>query len=115
MKINNIIVSLLMITFLVACESDKNPHDHPELKTGKQLYDFHCAACHGENGTGNFLSGIPANRNTQLTIDQIIKRVLAKEPGDSKRKMPVFPEMSQEEAHKIAAYLLELKRKEPPK
>jgi len=98
---------LLLLTLILAgCSADE--HDHPQLVSGKQLYDYHCAGCHREDGSGLFLKGVPANRDTDLSAWQIIHKVKEGEQGDS--RMPVFARMPQEEATRIAVYLKQLGR-----
>lgn len=98
---------LLFLTLILAgCSADE--HDHPQLKTGKQLYDYHCAGCHREDGSGLFLKGVPANRDTDLSAWQIMHKVKEGEEGDT--RMPVFARMPEQEATRIALYLKELGR-----
>lgn len=80
-------------------------HNHPELTTGKQFFEYHCSECHGNSGKGIFLKGIPSSRDTALSATQIVHK-LRKEPGD---KMPVFAKMPEAEAIEIALYLQQLK------
>ncbi|MFQ5329344.1 MAG: c-type cytochrome [Thermodesulfobacteriota bacterium] len=100
-----IVISLLL---LLAGGCEKDVHDHPKLTTGKQLFEHHCAPCHGKEGEGAFLEGIPANRDTQLDFRQIAHKIKA--GGSTKSKMPVFKKMGDTEAAKIAQYLESLKR-----
>ncbi len=94
---------IFCIVFLVGCNYDV--HNHPELVTGQQLFEYHCARCHKETGTGNFLKGIRPNKGTRLTIYQIAQKIYVEEETS---KMPSFPNMSAKEAAKIASYLKEL-------
>jgi len=98
----------MCLLFLLAGGCEKDVHDHPKLTTGKQLFEYHCAPCHGREGKGDFLKGIPANRETQLDFRQIAHKIRA--GGAKKSKMPVFKTMSDGEAEKIAQYLESLKR-----
>ncbi len=97
---------LLCWCFLMfsGCSHDK--HDHPDLRTGKQLFDYHCAECHKKTGKGQFLKGIPANKGTALSAGQVSHKVKFNDGAQS--KMPSFPEMSNFEAQKIASYLKKL-------
>ena len=92
---------LLSIPLITACSRDN--HDHPELTTGKQLFDHHCAECHGPDGKGLFLKGAPANMPTKLSSYQIIHKLKSGEEGNS--RMPVFDNMSDTEARRITTYL----------
>lgn len=101
-------IMMLMSAFLLeAC--NKEQHKHPELRAGKALYNYHCAACHKENGTGMFLKGIPANIATDKNQTEIILHI-KKGSQSSKSQMPAFSDMPDGEAYKIANYLLQLKR-----
>lgn len=102
------ILSLLLLTFaLVGCSTDQ--HDHPDLISGQQLYEYHCASCHKADGTGIFLKGVPANRDTDLSVWQIIHKVQV--GSEEKSAMPSFEKMPQQEASKIAVYLKQLGHK----
>lgn len=75
----------------------------PELTTGKELFEFHCAGCHHNAGNGNFLAGIPANKETKLTSTQIVEFIRGRHREGS--DMPVWKDMPTAEAWKIATYL----------
>ena len=97
---------LSALVFLVSCSRDV--HDHPKLTTGKQFFEHHCANCHGEAGTGNFIKGIPANIVTEKNSRELINKIRAGK--GHKTGMPIFRKMSLVEAQFIARYLLRLKR-----
>ena len=94
-----LIIFLGSLLVVMGCES-KDSHSHPELKTGKELFEYHCAGCHGVDGGGNFLKGVPNNRNTDLS-----PRKIAHEIRKGETTMPNFPNMPRSEARKIAEYL----------
>ena len=96
--------SLLLCILIAGCEKDM--HDHPELTTGKELFEFHCSGCHQSNGMGKFLNGIPKNNNTSLTFSQVVSKITSEDVKSS--KIPIFKKMSKEEASKISAYLKSL-------
>lgn len=97
---------LLLISLLAGCGTDD--HDHPDLHSGKQLYEYHCVGCHKEDGSGLFLKGVPANRDTDLSVWQIVHKV--KKGTEDEGKMPVFVRMPRQEASQIALYLKEIGR-----
>lgn len=102
------ILSLAFVSvavFLSGCSSEDS-HNHPELKTGKQLFEHHCASCHHSAGNGNFLAGVPANRGTSLSNAQIVE--FMRDTHRENSKMPAFNGMPDEEATKIAGYLKSL-------
>ena len=94
---------------LAGCSKNRDHHDHPSLTTGKELFDYHCAECHGEDGTGRLVDRTPANILTRKSAQEIVNYIVS-DTGQG-RKMPVFATMPREEAAKIAAYLIELKNK----
>ncbi len=99
---------LIVIIFITACSKDE--HDHPELQTGEDFFNAHCAGCHKPDGTGLFLKGIPANISTNKNISELILYI--KQGGQSNHsKMPVFKTMPDAEASKIARHLLVLKNR----
>ncbi|MEZ8823734.1 cytochrome c [Vibrio sp. 10N.261.55.A7] len=99
-----LLASIFVLALLSGC--DKDLHDHPHLTTGKQLFEHHCAGCHQKTGQGQFLKGIPANRATALSEEQISHKVTSDDTVGS--KMPSFPNMDEEESAKIASYVKSL-------
>ena len=98
-------VLTVVIAFLLnGC--DKDVHNHPDLVTGKQLFDYHCAGCHADTGKGNFLKGVPPNKNTTMAVWQIAHKVRIE--ANDKRKMPLYSTMSTQEAEMIADYVKQL-------
>ena len=101
------ITIMLLPLFLAACNNDQ--HNHPALKTGKDFFNYHCASCHNEDGSGMFLKGIPANIATSKNKIEIILHI--KEGSHANHaQMPVYSNMPDQEARKIADYLLLLKK-----
>ncbi len=107
-KLSLFIFIIAISIVLSACGQDK--HDHPNLSTGEDYYNAHCAACHKRDGTGLFLKGIPANITTNKNKTDIIFH-LKKGSDDNNTKMPVFANMPDNEAQKIAYYLLQLQKR----
>ena len=105
-KLNYVLICSLISLSLSGCSRDH--HDHPDLTTGEQLFNYHCAECHGEDGTGILFDVMPANILTQKSRQGIIDYITTK--GNHERNMPVFKTMPAAEARKIATYLLKLKR-----
>ena len=109
--------ALLLIVIIAACSRDD--HDHPNLTTGEQLYNHHCAECHGEDGTGKLFDVIPANILTKRSPIEIMNYITT--PVGNERQMPVFKTMPKAEARLITDYLLALReryrtgeRRKPP-
>ena len=106
---NKLLKTFLFVTpliFLQGCSEGVDQHDHPELTTGKELFELHCASCHHNAGNGNFLAGIPANKDTKLSSAQIVDFIRGKHRENS--NMPVWKSMPTAEAVKISNYLKSL-------
>jgi mono/diheme cytochrome c family protein len=95
----------MVLMSLSGCSQDQ--HDHPNLTTGEQQFNYHCAECHGVQGTGKLFDGIPANILTQKSHQEIINYITT-ETGHE-RDMPVFTAMPLDEAKAITDHLLTLK------
>ena len=101
------ILTILVLVLLYGCSEEKS-----QPKTGRELYEYYCAACHGESGAGQFLRGIPPLiqnkflKTLPLTPSQVKHKIQGSEqPG---RKMPSFTNISDNEARLIAHYIREL-------
>jgi mono/diheme cytochrome c family protein len=101
-----LLLAAMILVSVSGCSQDQ--HDHPTLTTGEQLFNYHCAECHGEQGTGNLFDGIPANILTQKNQQAIITYI----PTDTgqERTMPVFSAMPAEEAKIITEHLFTLQK-----
>ena len=97
----------LLVSMLTACAS-YDDHDHPDLKSGEELYNHHCETCHGVDGSGKLVSGTPANILTQRGRDAIVNYITSN--VNPQREMPVFNAMPYAEAIAITNYLLVLQR-----
>ena len=86
--------------------SGKEDHRHPQLATGKQLFDHHCAECHAKSGKGLIWLGVPANVDTQLSREEVARRI--RHGAATEHRMPLFQTMSYSEADWIAGYLVQL-------
>lgn len=101
------VAGVILAAAVLACAPDRDNHDHPNLKTGQELFNYHCAECHGDDGTGKLVDRTPANILTGKDLQEIEDYIIS-DTGRG-RKMPVFASMPRPEAKKIAAYLLVLK------
>jgi mono/diheme cytochrome c family protein len=99
------VICLFVVAGLWGCSRDE--HNHPNLRTGEQLYNHHCAECHGEDGTGHLFDVIPANILTKKSPREIMVYITT--DGHHERKMPVFRTMQVAEARLITEHLLSLK------
>jgi mono/diheme cytochrome c family protein len=96
----------VLITLMNAAGSHADEHNHPELITGKQLFEFHCSTCHQMDGNGNVLAGYPAINHTTLRTWQIRHKIQGEKVEG--RQMPSFQNMSKSEAKLIADYIKSL-------
>jgi mono/diheme cytochrome c family protein len=96
-------VTLMCAGVLFAC-GRHDDHDHSQLKSGADLYNHHCAACHQGSGDGTFLKGVPPVRYTTMTYRQMVHYIQGHgRAGDS--RMPTFSAMPKHEAEAIAIYV----------
>jgi mono/diheme cytochrome c family protein len=102
------ILLLTSIAVLTACNSAHNDHDHPDLVSGKELYEHHRSDCHGQGGQGNLLKGIPSNLFTQFNQSELADLIVQGRKHEG-RNMPVMEKMSNSEARKIVTYLWHLR------
>ena len=96
----------MVVVSLSGCSGDQ--HDHPNLTTGEQLFNYHCGQCHGVQGTGKLVNGIPAIILTNKSPSEITKYITT-ETGHE-RAMPVFNTMPADEAKIITDHLLTLQQ-----
>ena len=89
----------------MSCLAACSEQSLPKNANGKQLFEHYCSECHNKSGKGDFLSGIPANKNTQMTERQIIR--LIRYGKADKPNMPTFSQISQQDATLIAGYLVD--------
>ena len=98
-----VLTGIAWMLLVAGCDRG-GPHDHPQLRTGEQFYTQHCAACHRRSGEGAFLQGIPAIKYTSMKIDQIVGHIRGHGRIED-TQMPVFTDMSNYEAERIAVYV----------
>jgi len=101
----SLLLSAMVALSVFGCSQDQ--HDHPNLTTGEELFNYHCADCHGVQGTGSLFDGMPANILTQKSPEEI-STYITTETGHE-REMPVFKTMPAEEAKAITDHLFTLK------
>jgi len=99
-------VLVVLVITLSACGRDN--HDHSDTLSGKALFELHCASCHGPTGTGSVMLGVPANNDGHLLNVEIRNKIQHGSVKDD--DMPIFHDMSDEEANKIITYINKLAR-----
>lgn len=92
------LLAVLGCVSLTACEEDKN---YPNLRTGKEIYEFHCLKCHGEFGSGMFLKGV----TPEVLINSHTEAVKQKVTEGTAGMMPVFEGMPKGQVAKLASFL----------
>lgn len=98
-----VLTGIVCVLLLTGCDR-VDVHDHPQLKTGEEFYNHHCASCHQRSGDGAFLRGVPAVKYTSMKISEIVDHIWGHgRAGDS--RMPQFSDMSKYEAERIAVYI----------
>ena len=104
MRICAILLAVSQLFTLVGCSEEEEVRP----SRGAELFNTFCAACHGPEGRGKFLRGIPANilsKKSPAEISQLIRRGL-KHPEAT---MPSFPQLTVEEADMVTLYLFKLR------
>jgi len=104
----SVVAAVCLVLVLFACSKYSDDHDHSQLVTGEELFNYHCSACHGKDGTGMLADQTPASILTLRDRDGIVEYITR--PVNPNRKMPVFVNMPPAEAAVIASHLLALKK-----
>jgi len=106
----SLLAGACLLCFTSGCEK-------PELRNGAQLFDYYCAGCHGTDGNGKFLKGVPSLQDRSYSVTRLrsIMRGHRRPRGDDTR-MPVFDDLSAGEVNKIAAHIKrEFKKPDSPR
>ena len=104
-RLNYFLLMGVMVMSVSGCSQDQ--HDHPNLTTGEQLFNHHCAECHGLKGAGTLFDGVPAIILTKKSPGEITAYI-SSETGHE-REMSVFRTMPTDEAQSITDHLFALK------
>jgi mono/diheme cytochrome c family protein len=93
----------VVLSMLAGCgEEETKP------TSGAELFNLYCTGCHGPEGRGKFLRGIPANILTRKSPAEI-SLLIRQGQKHPEATMPSFPQLSQEEADVITIYLFKLR------
>ena len=98
-----ILITALTASLLSGCFNNE-PTDSLD---GEELYSYYCKQCHKKDGSGDPIAGFPANKRTQLLEEQVI--LLIRKGDPARPAMPVFPQLSEEQAAAVVDYLFSLK------
>ncbi len=97
--------ALLLAPIALALLSGCSGEPAADSTDGKVLYNHYCADCHKADGSGSFLEGVPANRETAMSEAQLVRVILHGKA--SMPNMPNFGHLSEEQAKAIAVYVHE--------
>jgi mono/diheme cytochrome c family protein len=101
-RLSSVVLALLLVG---ACVRDGDEHAAGE--SGAAMFRRYCSDCHGTDGAGSFLRGVPSNRSTALSVSEIADRILEDAPAH--REMPSFPKLTRAEALAIATHVDQLR------
>ncbi|MHC4108520.1 MAG: c-type cytochrome [Planctomycetota bacterium] len=122
--------AVAVLVSLAACQNEPNPAPSASLSTtvapgtfGDDLYQAHCAACHGRQGRGDgiartFLGVVPRDfRNESFRYVSTLDGTATHEDlaqtirlGRLAGQMPAAPWLTDEEVDELAGYVRELNR-----
>ena len=83
--------------------------DGEDLERGHQLFDVHCARCHGIGGTGGMGPPLARAKLRRAPDDPSLLAVLG--GGIPGKAMPAFWQLSEGEVAQVAAYVRSLGRR----
>lgn len=99
-------LSLALLTIsalaLTGCERELSPQ---EMTSGEDLYTYYCKDCHAKNGFGAYMENYAGSKPMEA-----YKIILMIKYGYSKGKhsMPVFSQLSEQQADAVAQYVVKL-------
>jgi len=97
----------LLLTFVGINSLLLSACEEPNLEGGRELYGYYCAGCHKDEGTGNFLRGVPEIKQTDLTPHHLTDHILGlKRERAEDSKMPSFDFLKREQAEQISRFLI---------
>ena len=94
---------LLALTGLGLSGCGETPPER--LKKGDELYSYYCRNCHEQQGMGPFLEQLPLTP-ASLQRHEVVLMIKHGYP-QGHRGMPVFPQLSHEQADTLAHYILQ--------
>ncbi|GAA0695973.1 hypothetical protein GCM10009104_24840 [Marinobacterium maritimum] len=94
---------LLTLTGLGLSGCGETPPER--LKEGDELYAYYCRNCHEQKGMGPYLEQLPLTA-TSLKQHEVVLMIKHGYP-QGHRSMPVFPQLSHEQADALALYILQ--------
>ncbi|WP_293264555.1 cytochrome c [Neptunomonas sp.] len=96
------ICSLLIVFITLSGCTEENPL---KLKQGDQLYNYYCKQCHIKSGVGAQYEHLPKDRKKMADYEIIL---MIKHGYSMGHQMPVFTQLSDEQADAIAEYVAKI-------
>ncbi|MBV0932455.1 c-type cytochrome [Marinobacterium weihaiense] len=99
----------LLLTAMVALLGGCGEPAPESLTRGDELYDYYCRNCHQQKGLGPFLEQLPLTSTSlkRHEISLLITRGYPRRHHD----MPVFSQLSLEQADALAHFILQQRRR----
>ncbi len=94
-------LAITLAFILNGCGAD----DPARMKKGDELYSYYCKDCHLKSGLGAFYENLPKER-TKMQDYEIV--LMIKHGYSSGHQMPVFTQLSDEQADALARYVVEI-------
>lgn len=94
--------AVALVFLLLGCEEEAITPD--KMKTGAELYDYYCKACHEKKGPGAYMERYASKE--PMTAHKVI--LLVKYGYNARHSMPAFQEFSDEQANMLAEYVVNL-------
>ncbi len=76
-----------------------------KLQDGDELYAYYCRSCHEQQGLGAYLEQLPLT-SASLKQHEVVLMIKHGYP-QGHRNMPMFPQLSHEQADTLARYILQ--------
>ncbi len=80
------------------------------LKAGDALYAYYCQSCHERSGLGPLLEQLPMTP-ASLQHHEVMLMIKHGYP-QGHRSMPVFPQLSDQQADALAGYILQQRKRQ---
>lgn len=102
-----VILTIVSTLALASCGKNKekavDPAEQQAIARGQALFSTHCIECHPRSGRGDYLKRIPATLLTRRSEAELVKWI---QGSDKHREMPNFTNLSEQEKHDLASFLL---------
>ena len=96
-----LVAGLILGCVAVPCATAAQPDDAVRFERGQQLYEAHCARCHGASGEGRPPTFPALSGNDRLADAALIVGTIRQGSGN----MPPFPALTADETASLASYV----------